>query len=161
MREAPAPGLGSFFDEVDALMERNQKEKEEIKEKGWTKASMPSIETRPSIADIISPLPPISRAAAKDGGAATDGEDGVSFHPFTQSGNESFDQYNELLEEIMEGPKFLVRLQKKKTINDDDNNEERNRQIQQIVEWLRSEVSVIETRLPTLSNALKGEDEIV
>uniref|UniRef100_A0A6U9X7K5 ribonuclease P n=1 Tax=Pseudo-nitzschia australis TaxID=44445 RepID=A0A6U9X7K5_9STRA len=166
-RETTAADMGSFFDDVDALMERKQEEKA----KGGAILSMLPTENidsplsvpafRSSIADIIPPRPPISRSVSTNDGTMIRNID-ENFQNFTYN-IDSWDQYTELLEEIMEGPKFLARLKKKKkkTVDEDDNTEKK-RQIMQIVEWLRSDMPAIETHqhLPTLGAALKGENRI-
>jgi hypothetical protein len=160
-RAAPVADMGSFFDEVNALMERNEQEKEELHRTTTTLltndinslASTPTFRT--SISDIIPPHSSTTNTSSKNDGITSRREDLNSLrYNFSV---ESWDRYIELLDEVIEGPKFLTKFQskKKKKICKDD--VEKTRQIGQIVEWLRLEIPLVETRLPALDFALMGE----
>jgi len=163
-RRSPAGGMDSFFDDVDALMERKQREAAgavpRASERSTENSSSDSLRSAPafrsSIGDILLPRSSVPSAASAFG----DDEGPRNFEGLG-FGVESWDQYTELLEEIMEGRKFLAKLRKKKTKTaEEEDEEEKNRQVIQVVEWLRSEQPCVETDLPTLDAALKGEDRI-
>jgi hypothetical protein len=160
-RAAPAADLGSFFDEVNALMDRNEQQEEEFNRTTTKRltseikslASSPTFRT--SILDIIPPHASTTDTSLMNDGIASRREDRYSLrHNFSV---ESWDCYTELLDEVIEGPKFLTRFKskKKKQISEDD--VEKTRQIGQIVEWLRSEIPFVETHLSALDFALVGE----
>ena len=128
----PRPAnMTSFFDEVNATM--REKEREQKEPQSTTRASFHA-----SISDLIPPTSPVY----------LDDED-IGYNCSV----ESWDRYSELLDEVIEGPKFLTRLQSKK--NEDDT--EMKLHVAQVVEWLRSRKPLVEIRLPTLDNTLVGE----
>lgn len=160
-RAAPVADMGSFFDEVNALMDRNEQQKEESNmttPKRLTNdinSLSPTPTFRTPISDIIPPHTSTTNTSLMNDGIASRREDRNSLcHNFSV---ESWDRYTELLDEVIEGPKFLTKFKskKKKKITEDD--VEKTRQIGQIVEWLRSEMPFVETRLPALDFALVGE----
>ena len=153
-REAPIADVGSFFDEVNALMQCKETEASSKRNrklstnKVYSRASSPTL--RASMSEIIPPINTIS----KKNGVPSRLEMEKALH--YSSNPESWDQYCELLDEVIEGPKFLTRFRsKKKNIGEDDI--EGTRKIDQIVEWLRSDIPFVDTHLPTLDFTLKGE----
>lgn len=149
---APAADMNSFFDEVNALMDRKGKEKEELHATTTSPTNeINSIDSNPNVRPSVSDLfPPISSA-----GNDSDLEDRNSVG--YNCSIESWDQYSDLIEEVIEGPKFLARFHSKKSGNTSEDEAERVRQIGEVVEWLRSKTPLIEAHLPTLIFALTGE----
>ena len=127
-RAAPTADVGSFFDEINTLMERKQEDKQQGH--GTT--------TRIPLDDLI-PL----RSSEINVPLETNGL------RYTCS-VESWDKYDDLVDEVIEGPKFLARF-----ICKDD--AERTHQVGQIIQFLRSKTPLVETHLPTLASALAGE----
>jgi len=168
--EVPVADMGSFFDEVNALVKRKQNENQETV-RNRTKASTSFSSTqhnkksvftsihRPSILDILPP--PLSEK---------DNYDDSRHYNYDV---ESWNQYVKLLEENMEGPKFLKIFKKRKKIKSEiehhnhqqasspvsSYDDETTHRIHQLVDWLRSPRPVVETHLPTLRSALRGEYE--
>jgi hypothetical protein len=175
VREVPVADMGSFFDEVDALMKRKQEENQETvgnRSKALTSMSTstsfsstknnktPAYTSihRPSILDI---LPPPQDLSEKDH------NNDSRRHNYDV---ESWDQYVELIEEIMEGPNFLKKFKKIKRNKSTSQhqqtspptspyNDETTNRIHQVVDWLRSPKPVVEPHLPTLHSSLRGENE--
>lgn len=145
---APAANMDSFFDEVNATMHQKEKERKQLQQtaRNSTAQHSETLTSKPSfhasISDLIPPRSPISNDSAQD-------ED-VGYNCTL----ESWDRYSELLDEVIEGPKFLARLQSKKS--DDDT--EMKVHVGQVVEWLRSRRPLVKTRLSTLDVTLAGED---
>jgi hypothetical protein len=166
-----ATDIGSFFDQVNALMEKNklkQQQKQQqphhvvgqqtkamddrhqnfesndssFQEKPSSTLSSPSSSTRsitPSntIHDLFPAAPRSSKNGSRDANAY-----GVD--------ETSFDRYSELIESIMEGPKFLKRKKQTKTTTP-----WKDEEVQSIMAWLRSESPAVDTKLPMLENALR------
>ena len=147
---APAANMDSFFDEVNAFMDRKGKEQEERKRATTTAltnesdsvASTPTF--RASISDLIPPRssPTNNSSESNDSFSPIDDRNSVGYN----CSIESWDRYSELIEEVIEGPRFLIKIQSKKSKDE----AEKKRQIGQVVEWLRSETPLVETSLPTL-----------
>jgi len=150
---APAADMGSFFDEVNALMDRQAKEKEELhsttvtRTKNGIGSSDSALNSRPSISDIIPPTP-----MGNDSDILDDGNS-IGYN----CSIESWDQYIEMVDEIIEGPKFLAKFQSKRNESKSDDEAEKARQIREVVEWLNSKTPLVEINLPTLEFALSGE----
>jgi len=168
--EASVADMGSFFDEVNALVKRKQNENQETV-RNRMKASMSTsfLSTqhnkksgftsihRPSILDILPP--PLSEK---------DNNNDIRHCKYDV---ESWNQYVKLLEENMEGPNFLRKFKKRKKIKSEIEHhqqtsspvspydDETTHRIHQLVDWLRTPRPVVETHLPTLRSALRGEYE--
>jgi DNA-binding transcriptional ArsR family regulator len=160
-REAPAADMGSFFEKVNALMDRKESGEEELQQTTRkslkndisSPASMPNF--RASLTDLIPQRSSATNTSSKDDGIVSRREDGNS--SYYSCSVESLEEYIELLEDVMEGPKFLTRLHSKKEKNKVDD-AKKTHQIGQLVHWLRSDKPLVDIRLPTLDSALKGEN---
>jgi hypothetical protein len=151
---APRADMRSFFDEVNAIMEKkraldNPKDSATSLNSGLSSivsmgnndvasgdssvTSSPSqrIGRRPSILDMLPP-------PAKERGPDAYEE-------------EAFDQYSELLDTTIESPKFL-RQHTKKPLEGPE--------AESVIAWLRAEEPVVTSHLPQLQRALEGRLEL-
>lgn len=153
-KAAPAADMNSFFDEVNALMDRKGKAKEELHA---TTTSLPnesdSIGSTPHVRPSVSDLFPHVSSPSPGNDSDQDDRNSVGYNCSINS----WDQYSELLEEVIEGPKFLARFHGRKSENKSEDEAEKVRQIGEVAEWLRSKAPLVETHLPTLDVALTGE----
>ncbi len=149
---APAADMSSFFDEVNALMDRQAKEEKlQATTVDQRKDGIGSVDSalnsRLSISDII---PPPFTGNDSD---LLDDRNSVGYNCSV----ESWKQYSEMLDEVIEGPKFLARFYGKRNESKSEDEAEKARQIREVVEWLNSKTPLVESNLPTLNLALAGE----
>lgn len=167
--KVPDTGMVSFFDEVDQLMKQKQKQKQNEGEEILKNRTAPALAPLsseynnincsissihpPSITDIIS-LPSSSI-------------DNNTDHCYHNCSAGSWDQYLKLMKDIMEGPNFLKKFKKKKIKSKKQESKQQPSsyddetilEIKELVNWLCSPKPVIQTSLPTLRLALRGEFE--
>lgn len=155
-QENPMANMASFFDEVNAHMERKEKEKEESYKTTIPQSTnnINSLASRPcsTISDIHPTHLSSTITSSKNNGIISRRKD-KNYLRYKFSG-ESWARYTELLDRVIEGPKFLKRFSGKDKKSISEHDVEESRQIHQIVEWLRSEIPFVEIRLPTLDFAL-------
>jgi hypothetical protein len=124
--------MSSFFDEVDAIMEEK-------------KASIQSHESGKlgQQRDLFSSSGSTGKSSIFD--MLPRPEKPTSPNAYEE---EAYEQYSDMLERVLENPKFQKK-HRKRPLKDDE--------IRTVIEWLKSDEPVVRCNLPFLESALKGE----